>query len=110
MAPVDPTVSAGLGAQRLSLESGGEALRSPDGLSAEGAAQGFAEAMESALDATNEQVAEADGLVDAFTQGADIPIHQVMVALTKADISMRLTTAVTTKAISAYQEIARLQV
>lgn len=110
MTPIEQAAGAGVGVQRLPLESGGEALRSPDGLTAEAAAEGFTGAMQSALDATNAQVVAADDMVDAFVEGADIPVHQVMVALTKADLQMRLTTAITTKAIAAYQEIARLQV
>ena len=75
-----------------------------------GVVEGFGDALSEALDATNDVQVEADNTVEAFVGGEEMPVHQVMLALSKADASMRLATAVTSKAISAYQEIARLQV
>ena len=53
---------------------------------------------------------QADESVEDFVTGGDVPVHKLMVELAKADTSMRLMTSVTTKAIQAYQEIARMQV
>jgi len=51
---------------------------------------------------------EADRSVIDFLQGkADIP--EAMIALQKADISMRILLAVRNKAIEAYREIMRMQ-
>lgn len=72
--------------------------------------QAFADALEAAIDDTNTSQIEADSTVQAFARGEEIPVHQVMLALAEADASMRLATAVTSRAIAAYQEIARLQV
>jgi flagellar hook-basal body complex protein FliE len=87
-------------------------LRPADGAGAPAAAPGeaFIDRLEAAVDQVNGQQVEADKQVDEFVTGGDVPVHQLMVELAKADTSMRLMTAVTTKAIQAYQEIARMQV
>jgi flagellar hook-basal body complex protein FliE len=92
-----------------------QALRAPVGT--EGPVAGprdpvtdFADALEVALSETNATVANGDALVQRFVQGEDVPVHQVMVALAEAGIAMQVTTAVTTRAIAAYQEIVRMQI
>lgn len=73
-------------------------------------AEGFAEALDGAVEELNDGQAAADATVQDFLEGEDVPVHQVMIALSQADLSMRLATAVTSRAIAAYQEIARMQV
>jgi flagellar hook-basal body complex protein FliE len=87
-------------------------LRPADGAGPAAAAPGeaFIDRLEAAVDQVNGQQVEADKQVQDFVTGGDVPVHQLMVELAKADTSMRLMTAVTTKAIQAYQEIARMQV
>jgi len=87
-------------------------LRQPadGGASKNPAADGFAEALETALNEVNETQLASDEKVESFLQGKDVPVHEVMVRLTEADMAMKLMTAVTTKAIQAYQEIARMQI
>jgi flagellar hook-basal body complex protein FliE len=83
-------------------------LRPADAASAGATALGkeFLDRLEAAVDQINSQQVEADKQVEDFVTGGDV----LMVELAKADTSMRLMTAVTTKAIQAYQEIARMQV
>ena len=87
-------------------------LRQPadGGASNNQAAEGFADALENALNEVNETQSASDEKVESFLQGEDVPVHEVMVRLTEADMAMKLMTAVTTKAIQAYQEIARMQI
>lgn len=68
-------------------------------------------------DMFKEQLAEADQLVKnsekistEFAAGKVDNIHDVMIAGEKAKIAVNLTTAVQSKALSAYEEIMRLQV
>ncbi len=70
----------------------------------------FVDRLESAVDQVNAQQLHADDQVNEFVTGGDVPVHSLMVELAKADTSMRLMTSVTTKAIQAYQEIARMQI
>lgn len=71
---------------------------------------GFLEALEAALDQTDTAVKGSDELAEQFAAGEDVPVHQLMTAIARSDLSLRLTTVATTRAIAAYQEIARLQV
>ena len=70
----------------------------------------FMDRLEAAVDQVNDQQIKSDEKIGEFVTGGDVPVHKLMMELSKADISMKLMTAVTAKAIQAYQEIARLQV
>jgi flagellar hook-basal body complex protein FliE len=91
---------------------GAGGLRPADASGAGATAPGeaFLDRLEAAVDQINGQQVEADRQVEDFVTGGDVPVHQLMIELAKADTSMRLMTAVTTKAIQAYQEIARMQI
>ncbi len=52
----------------------------------------------------------ADAKVQRFMKGEDVPVHDVMVELGKAETSLRLMTTVMQKVIQAYNEVARMQV
>ena len=70
----------------------------------------FGNFVENAVDTVNEYNVNADRKVESFLQGDDVPIHEVMVEMGKAETSVRLMTSVTQKALAAYNDIARLQV
>ena len=76
----------------------------------EGAEGPFVELLSNALEEVNATQQNAEGLVADFVAGEDVPVHRVMIELTKADAAVRLTTAVATRVIDAYQEVARLQI
>ena len=91
---------------------GGAGLRSTDANAANPTQPGeaFMERLDAAVQNVNATQVQADESVEDFVTGGDVPVHKLMVELAKADTSMRLMTSVTTKAIQAYQEIARMQV
>ena len=70
----------------------------------------FLSALERAIDSADADVKHSDGLNERCAAGEDVPVHKLMTAMAESDISLRLTSAVTTRAIAAYQEIARIQV
>lgn len=70
----------------------------------------FLQVLEAALDNTDSAVKHSDHLSEQFAAGEDVPVHELMTAIARSDLSLRLTTVATTRAIAAYQEIARLQV
>jgi flagellar hook-basal body complex protein FliE len=72
--------------------------------------QRFGAFLETALERTNGAQVSADEMGQKFMEGKDVPVHRVMMELTKADITMKLASAVTKKVINAYQEIARINV
>ena len=88
-------------------------LRRPDGLTpTQGGdtSDGFLAALESALQKADGAAKHSDDLSEQFAAGEDVPVHELMTSIARSDLSLRLTTVATTRAIAAYQEIARLQV
>ena len=77
-----------------------------------GAAGGrnFSEFVEDAVERVNDMQVDADEKVQRFMKGEDVPVHDVMVELGKAETSLRLMTTVMQKVIQAYNEVARMQV
>jgi flagellar hook-basal body complex protein FliE len=68
----------------------------------------FGKVIKGAIDRVDGMDKEADkSIVDLLKGKADI--HETMIALQKADISMRLLLAIRNKAIEAYKEITHMQ-
>jgi len=91
----------GLGAPRATGET---AVARPGG------GRDFAAILEEAVGGVEKSQQVADDKAIAMVSGQDIPIHEVMVAATEAELAVQLTTAVAAKAIAAYQEIWRMEV
>ena len=72
--------------------------------------QSFGEMLKDALKKTNELQLESDKLNMALAAGRVEDISQVVVAAQKADIAVQLTLQLRNRAVSAYQEIMRMQV
>jgi len=73
-------------------------------------AQSFGEMLKDALKKTNELQLESDKLNRALAAGRVEDISQVVVASQKAEIAIQLTLQLRNRAVSAYQEIMRMQV
>jgi flagellar hook-basal body complex protein FliE len=71
-----------------------------------GSAGGF----EKMLNETAQNLKKADQAILEANTGGPTDLHDVMIAMEKADISMRLAVQVRNKAVDAYQEIMRMQV
>jgi flagellar hook-basal body complex protein FliE len=74
------------------------------------AGSGFAETLKAVVDDVNTTQLEADKAVERLQTGESKNLHEVMIAMEKADISLRLTVQMRNKALDAYQEIMRMQV
>ena len=70
----------------------------------------FGQVMEAAFQEVNRRQLEGGRMAEDLAMGKGPELHEVMVALEKADISFRLATQVRNKLLSAYQEIMRMQV
>ena len=62
------------------------------------------------LDSVNQNQLEAENKQAALLTSTEKDIHGTMIALEKADISMRLMLQIRNKLVSAYEEIMRMQV
>ena len=72
--------------------------------------KGFGEMLKEAIVATNSQQLRADESAANLQTGKDVSLHDVMIDMEQADISMRLLVSMRNKVIEAYQEIMRMQI
>jgi flagellar hook-basal body complex protein FliE len=70
----------------------------------------FMESLESAIQETNETLMAADKASLDFASGKDVSLHEVLISMEKADVSLKTLSAVRGKIVEAYQEIMRMQV
>lgn len=70
----------------------------------------FSELLKNAIKDVNDAQLQADEAVKKVLSGETKDIHETMIALQKADVSLKLMLEVRNKLIEAYQEIMRTQV
>ncbi|MDJ0924464.1 MAG: flagellar hook-basal body complex protein FliE [Acidimicrobiia bacterium] len=80
------------------------------GAASPSAAQGFGDTISNALQAVSESEFAADAIAESVATGGDATVQQLMVSMTKAQLSVDLLVQVRNKAVEAYQEIMRMQV
>ncbi len=74
------------------------------------ATKGFADYLKDALQETNRLQLDSDRWNAALAAGQVDDVSQVVIASQKADIALQLTLQIRNRAVSAYQEIMRMQV
>ena len=84
-------------------------LLSPSGPAGGEKPGAFANMLTDMLSSTNDQINSAEAQSKAMLAGDSKNIHEVMIALEKANISFRFLTQVRNKAVEAYQEVFRMQ-
>lgn len=72
--------------------------------------QGISETFGKILTEASKNLEAADDAITQSSTGGPVDLHEVMIAMEKADISLRMLVQVRNKAIDAYQEIMRMQV
>ena len=70
----------------------------------------FQDLMKQVVTTSNDLQIQADQAMDSFVAGEEQDIHQVMMAINKAELSFRFMMEVRNKMIEAYQEINRMSV
>ncbi|MDN5344426.1 MAG: flagellar hook-basal body complex protein FliE [Clostridia bacterium] len=73
-------------------------------------ARSFGDLLKAKLGEINTLQQQADALTQEYLAGQVEDVHQVMLALEQANLSLQLAMQVRNKAVEAYQEIARMQV
>lgn len=71
---------------------------------------GFSDMLEQAVSETSRAEVAADRAVEKFSTGESRNLHEVILSLEQADISMRLLVQMRNKILDAYQEIMRMQI
>ena len=69
----------------------------------------FGVILQSLVTAADQQQQQADRTVQTLHGGGEKNLHEAMIAMEQADISLRYLVQVRNKAIEAYQEIMRMQ-
>ena len=69
----------------------------------------FGDILQSLVTAADQQQQQADRTVQTLHGGGEKNLHDAMIAMEQADISLRYLVQVRNKAIEAYQEIMRMQ-
>ena len=77
---------------------------------AESAGKGFGEAISHMIQDVSQAEFHADALATDVALGGDTSVHELMVAMTKASLSVDLLVQVRNRALEAYQEVMRMQI
>ncbi|MGV3489423.1 MAG: flagellar hook-basal body complex protein FliE [Tuberibacillus sp.] len=96
--------------QMTSLSSAASSPQISQGSSASDVQKSFANELSEAFNQINNTENQADNLVTQMAGGNVDNLHNVMIAVEKSEIMLRLAVQVRDKAVSAYQEIMRMQV
>jgi flagellar hook-basal body complex protein FliE len=81
-----------------------------EGQTTTGSTSGFSDALSKAVAEVNNLHQNADKAITNIQAGHTENLHEVIIALEKADVSFRTMLTVRNKLIEAYQEIMRMQV
>ncbi len=81
----------------------------PSGVQPSTGSQTFGQVLSQFIEDTNTQQLQADQAVQQLATGQSDSIPETMLALTKADLSLRVFMEVRNKVIEAYQEVMRMQ-
>ena len=58
----------------------------------------------------NQLQQDAQTAIQDYAAGGDTPVHQVMLAVNKAELSLQLATQVRNRMVAAYQDVSKMQI
>ena len=73
-------------------------------------AKGFGESLENMLRSVNETQLSGDQAIEQLQSGGVQNLHEVMIAVEEADVSLRMLVQMRNRAVTAYEEIMRMQI
>ncbi|MFO7578190.1 MAG: flagellar hook-basal body complex protein FliE [Pelovirga sp.] len=94
----------------VTLKSHLKSLAQPQAGPAQQIGQRFAEALKTTIAGANQAQITANRAAEQIASGETRNLHEAMIRLEEADISLRMMVQVRNKAVEAYQEIMRMQV
>lgn len=74
------------------------------------APEGFEEGLGDAIESVSQAEQHADALAQDIATGGSTSVHDLMVATSKASLSLEMAVQVRNRAVEAYQEIMRMQI
>jgi flagellar hook-basal body complex protein FliE len=98
------------GVNDITLSSQLKSLSQPHQAPVQKFGEKFGEALKNSIAEVNQAQLSADRATEQVAAGDSKNLHQAMIKLEQADISLRLMVQVRNKAVEAYQEVMRMQV
>ena len=69
----------------------------------------FENVLKDSLDKLNEKQIEADNITNDFIAGKDVEVHEMMLSMEEAKMSLQMAIQVRNKVVEAVQELTRMQ-
>lgn len=69
----------------------------------------FQDVLKTSLDKLNEKQVQADEITNDFVAGNDVEVHEMLLSMEEAKMSMQLAIQVRNKVVEAVQELTRMQ-
>jgi flagellar hook-basal body complex protein FliE len=85
-------------------------LRQPDTSPVSRAAKGFGDILSSTIAQVNQGQLDGETAIRKLESGEARHLHEVMIAVEEAEISLRMLVQMRNKALTAYEEIMRMQI
>ncbi len=96
---------------QLRSTAGTAAAKSVDNAAASAAGADFAQVLKNSIDQVNSAQQQAQSMAQDFSAGdSNTNLHEVMIALQKANVSFQEMVQVRNKLVSAYQDVMNIQV
>lgn len=73
-------------------------------------AASFKDVLAQKLEQANALQKQADQLTESFMTGGEADIHEMLIAMEKADLALRETVEIRNKLVDAYKEIEKMQI
>ena len=108
MGPGNPSQVAS--EKRVVQEMMNNGMEPPAAVGHNGSTTTFSDLLRKSVDNVNQMQVEADTAVKELVAGRSKNIHETMLAVERADISLKLMMQVRNKIIDAYREVMRMQV
>jgi flagellar hook-basal body complex protein FliE len=92
------------------IGEGGKVGEAQSGNGPAGVGSSFFEALQKSMEEVNENQLQADSSIKDLMAGKSKNIHETMLAIQKADLSLKTMMQVRNKILEAYKEVMRMQV
>lgn len=101
------TINAITGFEPITLENN-NVLQLHNNKKVENNQENFTNVIGKILDGVNETQVKADNNIEKFIKGEDVAVHDVMISMQEAEMSMQMLLQMRNQIVEAYQELNRI--
>jgi flagellar hook-basal body complex protein FliE len=84
-------------------------LNSKENINKDSNSNNFQDILKDSLDKLNEKQVEADNITNEFIAGGDVEVHEMMLSMEEAKMSLQLAVQVRNKIVDAVKELTNMQ-